>query len=45
MTSFLGSRFLVGSPKTFRGVELGLRRRKGKDLIQTFWKDNTWAEK
>ena len=39
-TPFLGSEFPVGSPKAFRGVQLGLRGRKGKDLIQTFWKDD-----
>ena len=41
-TPFLGFEFPVGSrsPKAFRGVQLGLRRRKGKDLIQTSWKDD-----
>lgn len=37
LTSFLSSRFSVESPKAFRRVELGLRRRKGQDLIQIFW--------
>lgn len=39
-TPFLGCEFPGGSPKAFGGVQLGLRRRKDKDLIQTFWKDD-----
>lgn len=35
----------MGSPKTLRGIELGLRMSKGKDLIQTSVKITLGSER